>query len=143
MEMVGQASRPVELAVYYATGREACPTCSTVTKDLAQSIRDRRIGSRQKRGGCISIFIVLILLFMGGRLLSSWTIDYQWWKEMGQLHTWFSMLAYGVVLIATGLVELRNPPPTVLAELHPTLLWGLVLGIFGGFYTVNFRPGKA
>ena len=68
-------------------------------------------------------------------------------SEQREISIWFFcgilMLAYGVVLIATGLVELHNPPPTVLAELHPTLLWGLVLGIFGGFYTVNFRPGKA
>ena len=41
--------------------------------------------------------------------------------ESAELSIWFFcgilMLAYGVVLIATGLVELHNPPPTVLAEL--------------------------
>ena len=29
--------------------------------------------------------------------VSSYAIDYQWWKEMGQLHTWFSMLLYSVI----------------------------------------------
>ena len=53
------------------------------------------------------------------------------------------MLVYGIVLIATGFTELHNPPPTVLANLHPTLWWGILLTIFGGFYTIRFRPGKA
>jgi len=65
----------------------------------------------------------------------------------GEISIWFFcgilMLAYGLVLIATGISEIGHPPPTVLAELQPTLLWGIVLGVFGGFYTVRFRPGKA
>jgi hypothetical protein len=64
-----------------------------------------------------------------------------------ELSIWFFcgilMLAYGLVLVVTGLVELSAPPPTVLAELHPTLWWGVLMTLFGGFYTVRFRPGKA
>jgi hypothetical protein len=30
----------------------------------------------------------------------------------------------------------------VLANLHPTLWWGVLLTLFGSFYTINFRPGK-
>jgi uncharacterized membrane protein (UPF0182 family) len=71
---------------------------------LAHTFPERRIGSRPKRGGCISIFILVTVLVMGSRLLSSWTIDYQWWKEMGQLRTWFSMLAYGVVPTAAATI---------------------------------------
>jgi uncharacterized membrane protein (UPF0182 family) len=44
----------------------------------------------------------LIALLIVARLLTSFTIDYQWWKEMGQLRTWFSMLAYGIVPTAAA-----------------------------------------
>lgn len=52
--------------------------------------------------GCISIAIAAFLLFVLLRLLCSWTIDYQWWKEMGQLQTWFSMLAYTIIPTAAA-----------------------------------------
>jgi hypothetical protein len=51
-------------------------------------------------------------------------------------------LGYGIVLVIQGILDLSNPPHTVLAELHPTLLWGSVLFLFGAFYTIRFRPGK-
>jgi len=64
--------------------------------------------------------------------------------ETVELSIWFFcgilMLAYGIVLVVTGLFELRNPPATVLAELRPTLWWGLLMTIFGAFYTIKFRP---
>jgi len=41
--------------------------------------------------------IAAIAVFVAARLLCSFAIDYQWWKEMGQLHTWFSILAYSVI----------------------------------------------
>ena len=67
-------------------------------------------------------------------------------SERSEISIWFFcgvlMLVYGVVLVATGLTELHNPPPTVLAKLQPTLWWGLFLTAGGGFYTVRFRPGK-
>jgi len=30
----------------------------------------------------------------------------------------------------------------VLANLHPAFWWGMLMTLFGGFYTFNFRPGK-
>ena len=56
------------------------------------------------------------------------------------------MLAYGVVLVVTGITEFNNPPPNEvllpwLEALHPTLWWGVVLTVFGGFYSIRFRPG--
>jgi len=64
--------------------------------------------------------------------------------ESAELSIWFFcgilMLAYGVILVITGLMEFHHPPPTQLASLHPTLWWGLLMTIFGGFYTVRFRP---
>lgn len=64
--------------------------------------------------------------------------------ETAELSIWFFcgilMLAYGLVLIVTGIMEFYHPPPTVLATLHPTLWWGLLMAIFGGIYTVRFWP---
>lgn len=56
-------------------------------------------------------------------------------------------LGYGIVLVVTGLCERYDllgmkQPDTVLANLQPTLWWGLFLLLFGLFYTVKFRPGK-
>ncbi len=66
------------------------------------SFRHRQIPGRQARGlGCLWYGIVVVVLFVAVRWLCTWAIDYQWWKEMGQLRTWFSMLAYSVIP-ATG-----------------------------------------
>ncbi len=69
--------------------------------------------------------------------------------ETAELSIWFFcgilMLAYGVVLIATGVAEYHKPPPNEillpwLQALHPTLWWGMVMTIFGGIYTAKFWP---
>ena len=64
--------------------------------------------------------------------------------ETAELSIWFFcgilMLAYGLILVVTGITEIHNPPPTVLAELQPTLWWGVLMTLFGGFYTIRFRP---
>jgi len=44
------------------------------------------------------IGVVIILVSLRG--LASFAIDYQWWKEMGQLRTYFSMMAYAVIPVA-------------------------------------------
>ncbi|HEX4593472.1 MAG TPA: UPF0182 family protein, partial [Bryobacteraceae bacterium] len=64
---------------------------------MGPSFRHRQIESRQNRSGCISILIAAAVVLIGARIASSYAIDYQWWKEMGQVHTWFSMLLYSVV----------------------------------------------
>jgi hypothetical protein len=68
-------------------------------------------------------------------------------KHAPGLSIWFFcgilMLAYGLVLVPLGIYErFGHQPGTKLAELQPTLWWGVVLGLFGLFYTVKFRPGK-
>jgi uncharacterized protein len=77
---------------------------------LPQSI-PRQIRGGSRRLGCISVIIALVVLLILSRLFSSWTIDYQWWKEMGQLNTWFSMLAYSVI------------PPAVATLLAFAVFW--------------------
>ena len=64
-----------------------------------------------------------------------------------ELSIWFFCgmltLAYGVILVGQGVYEhFGHEPHTVLANLEPTLWWGLVLLVFGAFYTVRFKPGK-
>jgi len=57
----------------------------------------RQIRGGQRRTGCVSLAIAALVLLIIIRSFSSWAIDYQWWKELGQLNTWFSMLAYSVI----------------------------------------------
>jgi len=45
-----------------------------------------------------SLLIVLVLLLLiGARSVASFTIDYEWWREVGQVDTWINMLLYGLV----------------------------------------------
>ncbi|HTD96298.1 MAG TPA: hypothetical protein VK627_05195 [Edaphobacter sp.] len=73
-------------------------------------------------------------------------------EESAEISIWFFcgilMLAYGLVLIGTGIAEYNSPPPNEillpwLQSLHPTLWWGVLMAVFGGFYTIWFRPSKA
>jgi hypothetical protein len=61
-----------------------------------------------------------------------------------EISIWFFcgilMLTYGLVLVVQGIVDLHHPPQTILANLHPTLFWGALLALFGGFYTLRFYP---
>lgn len=46
------------------------------------------------------LLVLLILLLAGARTIASTVIEYQWWKEMGQVPVWFSLLVYGVSPVA-------------------------------------------
>jgi len=53
----------------------------------------------------ITLLVIGLILLLGARSIASYTIDFQWWKEMGQLNTWLSMLTYSVApLIAATLL---------------------------------------
>jgi hypothetical protein len=61
---------------------------------------------------------------------------------------WFAgilLLAYGVVILATGLWELGHPLPNppVLNNLHAPIWWGALLTVFGLVYVIGFRPRPA
>ena len=64
------------------------------------------------------------------------------------LSIWFFVgimcLAYGVVLFVYGVWAWfgGHEAPTVLYTLHPTFWWGLLLTLFGGFYTMRFLPRR-
>jgi len=63
-----------------------------------------------------------------------------------RLDVWFFVgimsLMYGVVLLAYGAYAWLggHEAPTVLNNLHPTFWWGILLTIFGGFFTYRHRP---
>ncbi len=73
-------------------------------------------------------------------------------KGKQELSIWFFCgmltLGYGLVLLVQGGLEHfrllgQHPPTTILANLHPTFWWGVLLTLFGAFYVTRFRPGKA
>ncbi len=41
------------------------------------------------------------------------------------------MAIYGLLILATGLLELSRPPSTVLGSLHPEIWWGAAMLVFG------------
>ena len=55
------------------------------------------------------------------------------------------MLAYGVVILATGIWELSHPLPNppVLSNLHAPIWWGGLLTLLGLFYLIRFRPKRS
>jgi len=62
------------------------------------------------------------------------------------LSIWFFVggltLLYGIVLLPYGAWAWATgrEAHTVLFQLHPTFWWGLLLTVFGGFYTTRFWP---
>jgi hypothetical protein len=50
------------------------------------------------------------------------------------------LLAYGILILMSGLSEWSNPPRTVLTELHAPVWWGALLTIIGAAYVAAFRP---
>ncbi len=64
------------------------------------------------------------------------------------LSIWFFVgimsLTYGVVLLGYGTWVWFGglEAPTVLHELHPTFWWGVLLTLFGSFYTLRFSPKR-
>jgi hypothetical protein len=64
----------------------------------------------------------------------------------GMLSIWFFigmlLLAYGILILGSSIINYSHPPAVVLAELHADVWWGALLLILGVVYTVKFRPGK-
>ena len=52
------------------------------------------------------------------------------------------LFIYGVLILASGILEFSNPPSTVLGNLHPAIWWGALLTIIGAIYVHLFRPRK-
>ena len=67
----------------------------------------------------------------------------------GILSIWFFigvlLTIYGILITGTGIMEFVSPPlhPPVLANLHASFWWGLVLLAIGLVYLIKFFPKKA
>ncbi len=64
----------------------------------------------------------------------------------GMISIWFFigvlLLAYGILILGSGLYELGSPPPVVMANLHAAIWWGILLIVLGLIYSIRFYPGK-
>lgn len=49
---------------------------------------------------------ILVVLLLTARAIATFIIDYQWWKEMGQVSTWLDMIAYNFVPVVAAAVLL-------------------------------------
>jgi len=59
---------------------------------------------RQNR--LIGLLLLLVVLLISARTIAWFFIEMQWWKELGQLSTWVSMLAYRVApVVAASLLS--------------------------------------
>jgi uncharacterized membrane protein (UPF0182 family) len=62
-------------------------------------------GRPTSRATRVALVVLAIVILLGARSLASFAIEYQWWKELGQLDTFFSLLAYGFApLLAATLI---------------------------------------
>lgn len=52
--------------------------------------------ARRSQTGCVTLIIIAAVLLIGARTLSSWLLDYEWWRELGHVDTWISMMIYEV-----------------------------------------------
>ncbi len=50
----------------------------------------------------ITLIVLAVLLLFGLRSFAGYAIEIEWWKELGQLNTWFSMLYYGIAPVAAA-----------------------------------------
>ncbi|MGE5646642.1 MAG: UPF0182 family protein [Acidobacteriota bacterium] len=56
--------------------------------------------ARRPRIGPAFFIALLVLLFLGARSIASYIIEYNWWREMSQTGTWFSLLGYSIAPVA-------------------------------------------
>jgi hypothetical protein len=69
-------------------------------------------------------------------------------KKGGSISIWFfiglSLLVNGVLILASGIYELVQPPQTrvVLFNLHAAVWWGALLTVIGAIYCIYYAPGK-
>ena len=50
--------------------------------------------------------------------------------------------AYGLLILASGLMNWSSPSAQVLGDLHSEVWWGAFLAVFGLAYVVWFRPKR-
>ena len=53
------------------------------------------------------------------------------------------LFIYGGLIFISGLAEWRNPPATVLSDLHAPVWWGGLMVALGLSYILIFRPRRS
>jgi uncharacterized membrane protein (UPF0182 family) len=61
-------------------------------------------GTRAARFGCIGLGVLFFIVLIGAKWASSLLIDYSWWQEMGQVHTWIDLYAYSTMPVAAATI---------------------------------------
>lgn len=56
-----------------------------------------KASSRRSRFGLMSLVFLFFVLLFSARTIANFVVDYQWWKELGQVPTWFGLLSYGII----------------------------------------------
>ena len=56
----------------------------------------------RRRFGLGAIALVLFIGLIFARSIAAYIIDYQWWKEIGQVSTWFGLLTYGLLPVVAA-----------------------------------------
>jgi uncharacterized membrane protein (UPF0182 family) len=59
-------------------------------------------GRRRSPAGRIAIVFAVLLLLLSARSIASYLIEIEWWKEVGQLDTFFSVLYYSIAPVAAA-----------------------------------------
>jgi uncharacterized membrane protein (UPF0182 family) len=57
---------------------------------------------RRRPVGKITLLIVVLALLFGASTIAGYVIEYQWWKEMDQVETWFAMLWYSLAPVVAA-----------------------------------------
>ncbi len=59
-------------------------------------------GPARRRVGPVVYLSLLLFLLIGLRWIAGYAIEYNWWREMGQVPTWLSLLGYSLTPIAAA-----------------------------------------
>src|SRR5947209_20480815 len=62
----------------------------------------RELPGIRRRGPSVRTLVIafIVLLMLGARSVAELVVEYEWWKELGQLKTWENILVYGFAPIA-------------------------------------------
>ncbi|MEZ5404208.1 MAG: UPF0182 family protein [Bryobacteraceae bacterium] len=90
------------------------------------------VGVNMEAVGPFRYIIAALLVIIGGNILAGTWIDYEWWKEVGQLDTWVNMLIYGVA------------PAGIAGLIAAAILWmALARGLKDGGRSLGVMPAFA
>jgi uncharacterized membrane protein (UPF0182 family) len=71
---------------------------------MADILLGERRGNR--RIGCVSLAVTIVILLFCSRFFASLLIDYEWWKGLRQEETWLNLWLYSTVPVLAAIVLL-------------------------------------